>query len=88
MDETAIIEFRNKAVRYFESVLTENGYGGGSSDLAFLIAKVLEDTLALFEDIETANRDTEEVIQHVHMLYANKHAFNEGNRILMWEEKI
>ena len=57
MDEKKIREFRNKAIPYFESILIEDGNGKASSDLAFLIAKVLEDTLALFEDIESDSTD-------------------------------
>lgn len=73
---------------YFEQVLAAEGYDRHrASELAFCVAKVLEDTLALVEDVENNDQDTNKVLDHVHMLYSDKLAFEEGHRILMYKDK-
>jgi hypothetical protein len=87
MDEEQIRVFRNKAAGYFERVLLTEGYDAHrSSELAFFIAKVLEDTHLLMEDIEADSSDTNKVLDHIHILYNNAYAFSEGHKILMYKD--
>ena len=88
MEEKEILNFRNRAVSYFEQILVAEGYDRQrASDLAFFVAKVLEDTLALVEDVENNNQDTNNVLDHIHMMYSNKFAFEEGHKILMYKDQ-
>lgn len=52
----------------------------------FFIAKILEDCLPLLEDIEEKNADSENVLDNIHLLFTNLHAFENGKKILMWED--
>ena len=88
MDEKEILAFRNRAIPYFESVLIKEGYSAHrASELGFYIAKVLEDTFSLVEDVEKQNEDSDEVMDHIHLLYTCKFAFEEGHKILMYEDQ-
>lgn len=83
VDDT-ICKFRAKASAYFERNLLMNGYDPErAQDLGFYIAKLLEDTLHLHADIENDHSDADEVLDHVHMLYANKAAFETEYKLLM-----
>jgi hypothetical protein len=86
MEEETILAFRNKAVKYFERVLHAEGHDLlRATELAFFIAKVLEDTHSLVEDVEADNPETHDVYDHIHMLYTNVDAFIEGHKILMYK---
>ncbi len=88
MDEEQILVFRKRAVKYFERVLLAEGYDHvRATELAFFIAKILEDTRSLLEDVESENADTDAVLDHIHLLYTNAYAFNEGRKVLMYEEE-
>ena len=85
MNEEQILAFSTRAVPYFERILLAEGYDVQRvSDLAFFIAKVLEDTHSLVEDVEGENLDTDEVLDHIHLLYTNASAFNEGLKVLRY----
>ena len=87
MTEEEILKFRNRAEAYFNRILESEGYDQHrSEELGFLVAKVLEDTLELLEDIETNNPDTNAVMDHIHMLYTNREAFEDGHKILMFKD--
>lgn len=86
MDEKNIIEFREKAISYFIPILLKNGYSQDQAgDLAFYIAKVLEDSYPLIVNIEESEQNVEKIMDNIHLLYANQTAFEEGKKILMWE---
>lgn len=87
MDEDKILEFRNRAAKYFERVLIAEGYDAHrASELAFYVSKVLEDTHSLLQDVEYENVDTDEVLSHVHLFYSNSFAFVEGRKLLMYKD--
>ena len=87
MDEETILSFRNRAVPYFERVLAAEGYDPHrAAEIGFFVAKVLEDTLALVEDVNSSNPETDDVLNHIHRLYANQFAFDSGNKILMYQD--
>ena len=87
MQEKQILAFRNRAVAYFERVLLAEGFDPHrASELAFYVAKVLEDTHSLLEDVENESSDTDRVLDHIHLLYSNVSAFNEGHKVLMYKD--
>ena len=87
MNEENILKFRNRAIGYFERVLTAEGYDHDrASQLAFYVAKILEDTHSLVEDVENQNANTDEVLDHIHLMYSNADAFAEGHKVLMYKD--
>jgi len=87
MEEREILEFREKAVSYFIPVLLGEGYNEKqAADLAFYIAKILEDALPLIKNVEENNSDFEKIIDNIHLLYVNSQAFEDGGKILMWKD--
>ena len=88
MDEDDITKFRGRAVSYFEPVPINDGYPlARAQELAFFISKILEDSLPLIENIERNEIDEEKVLGDIHTLFTNSNAFEEGKRVLMWDDK-
>lgn len=87
MTEEEILKFRNRAEAYFNGILDAEGYDQHRrEELGFFVAMVLEDTLDLLEDVETNNPDTDAVMDHIHMHYTNREAFEDGHKILMFKD--
>jgi hypothetical protein len=88
MDENDITKFRAGAIAYFEPILFNDGYPlAKAQELAFFTSKILEDSLSLIEDIKRNEDDIEKILRDIHVLFTNSYAFQEGNKILMWEER-
>ena len=87
IEEKEFIEFRKKAIEYFQPILIKEGYPPEkASKLAFFIAKILEDAIPLLECIAENETDIERVLDDIHLLYTNRTAFEEGKKVLMWED--
>lgn len=87
MEENEIIKFREKAIAYFQPILENEGYSiEKAQELAFYVSKILEDTLNLFESIESNETDFDKVTSDIHLLFTNVNVFERGRKILMWEE--
>jgi hypothetical protein len=85
-EEKEILEFREKAISYFKPILLKEGYSPEmTSDLAFYIAKILEDAFPLIRSVDANQNEDEQIIDKIHMLFSNLHAFEEGKKILMWQ---
>ena len=86
-EENEITRFREKAIDYFRPVLLEDGYPPEKvEELAFYITKILEDAIPLLKCIEENESDIEKVMDDIHLLYTNRTAFEEGKKVLMWED--
>jgi hypothetical protein len=87
IDEQIVLDFRRKAIAHLEPKLLSNGYERQkAAELAFFVAKILEDALPLIEDVNTDNENADEVMDDVHMLFTNKAAVEEAHSILMFEK--
>lgn len=89
MKEDKIIEFRSKAIPYFRQIFLKYNYEiEQAENLSFYLVKVLEDALPLLQNFEQESNNIERVISNIHLFYTNQQAFEEGKKILMWENNI
>lgn len=87
MEEKKDIEFRNKGIPYFRQILLKDGYQiEQAEELAFYIVKILEDAFPLLQNFEDGDDNIEKIMSNIHLLYTNQQAFEEGKKILMFEE--
>jgi len=85
VDETKV----SKAEDYFKKILLLEGYESiDAESLGFYITNILRIAVPLLNRLnDMKDFDIENVMDDIHTLFANKHSFDDGKRILMWENK-